>query len=128
VDWRWTVVCAQVELVGSRRGRHIVRQDPPFALGQAEHQQFHDALHQAVLNLDQVVEPGLADIRPHQCAGGGVDQFCTDSYLVSLTQDGARQHHVYVRLPRDVPGVRIGFGQAGRQQAGTHRERAQPRQ
>src|ERR1039457_5390536 len=53
------IVRAQVELVGSSESRHIVPKTPPLALGQPQHQQFDDAVHQAVLNLDQVVEPGL---------------------------------------------------------------------
>ena len=119
------VVGAQVEFVSARGTGDVVRQDALLALAQPQHQQLHDAAHQAVLNLDQVVAPGPADMRAHQGAGGRVDQFRTDAELVALAQDRARQQHIHVRFLRDAPGVGLALRQARSQQAGADRQRAQ---
>ena len=64
------VSAAQVEFIRPGGCRNIVRKGPALALGRPRQQQFHDTVHQAVLNVENIVTRGLAHKDPTSVPAG----------------------------------------------------------
>ncbi len=95
------LVAAQIQLVGLGVGRRLPIERMPIGGAQRQRQRRHDVRGQRVLQLKQVGDRRLRDVRPDQRAGVGIGQLRADADMLPGAQDRSGQHDVDAEIAPD---------------------------
>ena len=118
------LVCPEVQVVGTRRGRHILFQHAALVRRQRNRKSLDELIRDLILYAEQIADRHLDGLRPQDGGGGDLHELCRHTELLACSKERPEQHRVDLRVRAD--GLEVGFRpEPQRRGARSHDQRLQ---